>query len=545
MRGTTVHALAERLQRGEQVEKPPGLEGHIEACVRFLDDYDLQPVLAEAAVLHRANPLYGGTLDLVGDMLRQRWLIDWKTLKSGVYAETALQLAAYAHADIYVDATGAEQPVADLGIERGAVVHLRADGYDVVPMEIGDEPWLVFRHAAYMAHWLHWVKGQPTRLDGFQGQGAAARAGGAGMTTSIPPRMRAELAVRGGGGQPIFEPSVDLEEWASRMGHAGTIARALAPTAFVPRSLRVFTDQTNREIRRGGHHRCGCGCTADGHRGGAVAHGGAPQHRTSSRAPLRCGPWRCGRWCCRRATTCGFEEATATRAIVKGTRAGTTHEQQSIWTLDRAKAARLVGKPNWQNHPLAMLVARATAECARLIAPDVLLGLPYSAEELADGDTYDDGEVLATAAPEPKRTAQRRQRADRVPAPPPPPVVVEPQPEPVLEPDGPPVQPDDDGVVEDLPYEDPDAKVVMVAVPVDYASKAAVQEVVQALRTLRAPTDLWLDVVADITGRHVGDLAELYTAEARSVVDALRGKVWKPLPPLPEAAPADDLFGDV
>ncbi|MBQ1164485.1 hypothetical protein KBZ21_41615, partial [Streptomyces sp. A73] len=29
-------------------------------------------------------------------------------------------------------------------------------------------------------------------------------------------------------------------------------------------------------------------------------------------------------------------------------------------------------------------VARATAECARLIAADVLMGMPYSAEELAD-----------------------------------------------------------------------------------------------------------------------------------------------------------------
>ncbi|MBQ1164211.1 hypothetical protein KBZ21_40115, partial [Streptomyces sp. A73] len=28
--------------------------------------------------------------------------------------------------------------------------------------------------------------------------------------------------------------------------------------------------------------------------------------------------------------------------------------------------------------------ARATAECARLIAADVLMGMPYSAEELAD-----------------------------------------------------------------------------------------------------------------------------------------------------------------
>jgi hypothetical protein len=168
IRGTTVHALAERLQRGEQVEMPEGYEGHVEACVAFLDDYDVQGILAEASVLHRENPLYGGTLDLVGDMLGHRWLIDWKTSKSGVYAEAALQLSAYAHADVYIDDDGDEHPVKDLGIERGAVVHLRADGYDVYPMNIGDRPFEVFRVAAYMAGWLHYTKGEGTRLDTFK-----------------------------------------------------------------------------------------------------------------------------------------------------------------------------------------------------------------------------------------------------------------------------------------------------------------------------------------------------------------------------------------
>ncbi|MBQ1164468.1 hypothetical protein KBZ21_41525, partial [Streptomyces sp. A73] len=40
--------------------------------------------------------------------------------------------------------------------------------------------------------------------------------------------------------------------------------------------------------------------------------------------------------------------------------------------------------PNYKTQPQNMLLARATAECARLIAADVLMGMPYSAEELAD-----------------------------------------------------------------------------------------------------------------------------------------------------------------
>jgi len=38
-----------------------------------------------------------------------------------------------------------------------------------------------------------------------------------------------------------------------------------------------------------------------------------------------------------------------------------------------------------------MLIARATAEIVRLVCPEVLLGLPYAAEELDDAGVYDAG----------------------------------------------------------------------------------------------------------------------------------------------------------
>ena len=50
----------------------------------------------------------------------------------------------------------------------------------------------------------------------------------------------------------------------------------------------------------------------------------------------------------------------------------------------RAKGLGLLGKDNWKRQPQAMLVARATAECCRLVASDVLLGVPYAVEELED-----------------------------------------------------------------------------------------------------------------------------------------------------------------
>lgn len=78
------------------------------------------------------------------------------------------------------------------------------------------------------------------------------------------------------------------------------------------------------------------------------------------------------------------EESTATRAVVRGRRAGDDQVETSTWTIDRAKALGLTNRDNWRQQPIAMLIARATAECARLIAADVLMGMEYAVEEAND-----------------------------------------------------------------------------------------------------------------------------------------------------------------
>lgn len=165
-KGTTIHRIAEKLLHGESVPIPEGLEGYVEACVRFLDEYEIEPVLSETAVVNRSVP-YAGTLDLVGDMLGQRWLLDWKTGKS-VYPETALQLAAYARAEFYLEEKR-EQPLAEIGIERGAVVHLRSDGFDVYPMDISQRSYSLFRYVAVVAQWCGWDKENGSKIDQLKG----------------------------------------------------------------------------------------------------------------------------------------------------------------------------------------------------------------------------------------------------------------------------------------------------------------------------------------------------------------------------------------
>jgi hypothetical protein len=78
-------------------------------------------------------------------------------------------------------------------------------------------------------------------------------------------------------------------------------------------------------------------------------------------------------------------ESTASRCKMRGRRSGATSWTAVDWTMDRARSLGVTGKQNWKTQPQAMLVARATSELARLIAADAILGIGYSAEEVADG----------------------------------------------------------------------------------------------------------------------------------------------------------------
>lgn len=107
-------------------------------------------------------------------------------------------------------------------------------------------------------------------------------------------------------------------------------------------------------------------------------------------------------------------EPTDSKAIVCGRRRGSDKVHRSVWTFDRAKKMSLTSKAQWSAQPMAMLVARATSECCRITASDVLLGMPYSVEELADGDVAPD-----TDTPAPP-TARKARRAPLTPVPEPP-----------------------------------------------------------------------------------------------------------------------------
>jgi hypothetical protein len=149
-RGTEVHRLAEELLVGHEVAVPPELAGHVESYVRFLDEWDPVVILSETAVANLTIG-YAGTLDLVADMAGERWLCDVKTGRTGIYGETALQLAAYRYAEHYLDDKGEMQPMVQ--VDRCAAIWVRADGYDLLPVRADESVFTEFRYAGRVARW--------------------------------------------------------------------------------------------------------------------------------------------------------------------------------------------------------------------------------------------------------------------------------------------------------------------------------------------------------------------------------------------------------
>lgn len=145
-RGTEVHALAEKLMKGEEVEVPDELAGHVESYVQFLDEFQPKPVLIEAVIMSHSYG-WAGTLDLIAHFptLGKTLLCDVKTNRSGIFGETALQMAGYRYADTYVDEDGQEQPM--IQVDGCAAIHVRADGYDLIPLTVGKRQLTVLRYA--------------------------------------------------------------------------------------------------------------------------------------------------------------------------------------------------------------------------------------------------------------------------------------------------------------------------------------------------------------------------------------------------------------
>lgn len=75
-------------------------------------------------------------------------------------------------------------------------------------------------------------------------------------------------------------------------------------------------------------------------------------------------------------------ESTPQSVTVCGRRRGSDIVTESTWTYERAETAGYTKNAKYRTDPQAMLYAKAATEVCRKMAPDVLLGIAYSREEM-------------------------------------------------------------------------------------------------------------------------------------------------------------------
>jgi len=156
VRGTRIHDYAAQLLAGHEIDVPEQYRDHVDQCLAFLERWKIEEIAVETTIVNRAAR-YMGTLDLLARVgpAPDVWLFDWKTGASGVWPETALQLAAYAHAEIMLvagpDGTPDGAEVTFPRVARAAAVHIRADGFDVIPVDISDATFRTFRYVQQVA----------------------------------------------------------------------------------------------------------------------------------------------------------------------------------------------------------------------------------------------------------------------------------------------------------------------------------------------------------------------------------------------------------
>lgn len=203
-----------------------------------------------------------------------------------------------------------------------------------------------------------------------------------------------------------------------------------------------------------------------------------------------------------------LDETTETRCVMSALSPGAAGWTTVSWTLDQARKLGLLSKENWKNQPGAMLIARATSQLCRLVAANVLIGAPYSTEEVRDLPV---GEVPAEAPP-----VQQEQE-------PPPPVralKVAPKYDPpaFAEPE---LIPDND--VPDYAAGDPkqiEEKPFNPAAKISASTRAAIMaEFTRANKRERTER---LEIISQILGKEIGTVTDLTEGEARSILGVLK-----------------------
>ena len=133
--GTKVHEAIEQRIADPSAEYDQELQPYIEHFDKFCVEYEPEWLHVEKSVFSITH-LYAGSFDAIARIRNKVTIVDFKTTRSGISAKVALQLAAYARADVMFDGD-TELQIPE--IQSGAALWLRPDKWGFFPLRIDDD----------------------------------------------------------------------------------------------------------------------------------------------------------------------------------------------------------------------------------------------------------------------------------------------------------------------------------------------------------------------------------------------------------------------
>ncbi|GAB1326956.1 PD-(D/E)XK nuclease family protein [Streptomyces sennicomposti] len=151
--GSACHDIFERLARGETVNERHvhmDVKPHVRWFREFLDEVQPEFILCEETVWSDSHR-YAGSFDCIAKIDGETVIVDYKTSKA-VYDSVGLQLSAYRYADrIILAETGESVPVPEMA--GGAVLHVRPEGWSLVPVKCDEEVFETFKALLSVFQW--------------------------------------------------------------------------------------------------------------------------------------------------------------------------------------------------------------------------------------------------------------------------------------------------------------------------------------------------------------------------------------------------------
>lgn len=157
--GTDAHDIFEKMARGQKLGRlHPDMKPFAKWYGEFLTKANPEFLHLEETVWSDGYG-YAGSFDAIATIDMRPFggdgyetvIIDNKTTRSGVHAEVALQLSAYRHADYLLTEDGGQAELPH--IDGGAVLHVRPEGWKLVPVRCDYEIFQAFQALLKVFHW--------------------------------------------------------------------------------------------------------------------------------------------------------------------------------------------------------------------------------------------------------------------------------------------------------------------------------------------------------------------------------------------------------